>query len=383
MTSKIITGKPSFLKQMNRNIIVKLIFQYGTISRAEIAKLTNLKLPSVMRLVDGLINDGIVIDIGKGTSSGGRRPNLITLKKDAMYIIGIEIAIKTTIVLTDMVGDIIDKWSSEELVDSTPEEILKHSFYVVKKLLLQHKIDNSKVAGIGIGTPGTNFKHIQEVDYAILSGWETIDVKTWFSKKTDIKIFTDNVARTRTLCELWFGHGRSEKDFVYVFVDQGVGCGIVQNGKIYEGFNQVAGEFGHTVIEINGRPCYCGSNGCIEMYVSAGTITHEVQSIHPEIKTFSEVVNNNSGKHHLYEAGKILGVGVANIINIFNPKVIVLGGIVPKSSVRFRDGVNESVKAYIFSRNAENTIVLNGTDVPAGMGSAALVMDHIFDSEIT
>lgn len=382
MTSKIVTGKPSLLKQMNRNIIIKLIFQYKEISRADIAKLTNLKLPSVMRLVDGLIDDGIVVDIGKGISTGGRRPNLIALKKDAMYIIGIEIAIDTSVVLTDMVGDVIDRWSSEDVNFKSPEEVLEQSLTKVNQLLLHHHIKKEQVAGIGIGTPGTNFKHKENVDYAILKGWDSIDVKTWFEDRTELPIFADNVARTRTLAELWFGHGHNHKDFIYVFVDQGVGCGIVKEGKIYEGHNGVAGEFGHNIVSINGKQCYCGSKGCLEMYVSAGSILQEVNELHPEIVNFSEVITNLSGKHHLYEAGKVLGIGVSNLINTYNPKAIILGGIVSKKSDIFIEGVYDSVYNNVFSRYAENTEILIGHNIPVGKGSVALVINQIFKSEI-
>jgi len=382
MTSKIVTGKPSLLKQMNRNIIIKLVFQYGSISRAQIAKLTNLKLPSVMRLVDGLIEDGIIVDIGKGDSSGGRRPNLISLKQDAMYIIGVEIAIKTTIILTDLVGHVIDKWQSEELLESTPEYILSQVHDKINGLLDTHYLEPNQIAGIGIGTPGTNFKYVKEIEYSILRGWESIDVKRWFEEKTKIRVFVDNVARTRTLAELWFGHGKMISDFIYVFIDQGVGCGIVHNNKIFEGHHKVAGEFGHTIISLDGKSCYCGSQGCLEMYVSAGAITHDIKLECPEVMNFSEAIQNAPESNVLTEAGRILGIGISNLINIHNPKSIILGGIVPMSSEIFTESVIQSVEANIFSRYAEKTPVLLGSVEQDGIGSIALVINHIFESEI-
>ena len=382
MTSKIVTGKPSLLKQMNRNIIIKLVFQYEKISRAQIAKLTNLKLPSVMRLVDGLIEDGIIVDIGKGDSSGGRRPNLISLKQDAMYIIGVEIAIKTTIILTDLVGHVIDKWQSEELLESTPEFILTQVHDRINGLLNSHHLEPNQIAGIGIGTPGTNFKYVKEIEYSILKGWESIDIKGWFEERSKINIFVDNVARTRTLAELWFGHGKTISDFIYVFVDQGVGCGIVHNNKIFEGHHKVAGEFGHTIISLDGKPCYCGSQGCLEMYVSAGAITHDIKVKYPEVRNFSEAIHLAPQSDVLIESGRILGIGISNLINIHNPKTIILGGIVPMSSEVFTKSVIQSVEANIFSRYAEKTPVLLGSVEQDGIGSIALVINHIFESEI-
>ena len=387
MTTKIVTGKPALLKQINRNIIIKLIIEHGEISRSEISKLTNLALPSVMRLVDGLIVDKLVIDIGKGDSTGGRRPNLITLNKEAMYIIGVEIAIETTILLTDLLGNVIDQWHSDEMSYVTPDEMLHKINETIENILLENNIPREKIAGIGIGTPGTNFKHIRDIEYSILKGWESIDVKAWFEKRTDLKVFVDNVARTRTLSELWFGKGRDLKSFIYVFVDQGVGCGIVNNKSIYTGQNLVAGEFGHNVIQFGGRPCYCGNSGCIEMYVSTGAITNEVRKkleLSDSIK-FSDVVTKSKDKKIkgiIEYSGKVLGAGIVNLINTYNPEAIVLGGIVPTQLEDFRNAATEYISENIFSNYAHETpIYLSDYDKEQiGIGSVALVINNIFKS---
>lgn len=388
MTSNIVIGKPELLKRINRNIIIKLIIKHEVISRSELSKITKLALPSVMRIVDGLIAEDLVKEVGKGDSTGGRKPGLITLNQKALYIIGVEIAIKTFIVLTDLSGNIIDRWESPQMAYVSPEEMLEKINENISSMIDSHHIDRSKIAGIGIGTPGTNFKHIKDIENSILKGWEKINVKAWFESKTDLPIFIDNVARTRTLSELWFGIGKEFKSFVYVFVDQGVGCGIVNNDTIYEGFSSVAGEFGHTIIEYGGRECYCGSQGCIEMYVSAGAITNEVFKalrIKEEAFKFRNVIESEaepSVQKILSDSGKILGAGIANLINIFNPKAIVLGGIVPRESSSFAEAVIKTIDTYVFSNNAMNTpIFISSIDQDRiCIGSVALVINEVFKS---
>jgi predicted NBD/HSP70 family sugar kinase len=330
MNSDIVTGKPELLKRINRNIIIKLIIKHGVISRSELSRITKLALPSVMRIVEGLMGENLVKEVGKGDSTGGRKPGLITLNKEALYIIGVEIAIKTTMVLTDLGGNIIDKWESPQMAYVSPEEMLEKINENIEILISKHNIRRERLAGIGIGTPGSNFKHIKDIENSILKGWEKIDVKAWFESKTDLPVFIDNVARTRTLSELWFGIGKSIKSFVYVFVDQGVGCGIVNNNTIHEGFSSVAGEFGHSIIEYHGRECYCGNQGCIEMYVSAGAITNGVvKALGVSDGTFRfnnviELEEEPKVQKVLYDSAKILAAGVANLINIFNPQVSYL-----------------------------------------------------------
>lgn len=388
MTSKIEIGKPELLKRINRNIIIKLIIKHGVISRSELSKITELALPSVMRIVEGLIDDNLVKEVGKGDSTGGRKPSLITLNQEALYIIGVEIAIKTFIVLADLSGNIIDRWESPQMGYLSPEEMLEEINENISHMINSHRIEYNKIAGVGIGTPGTNFKHIKDIENSILKGWEKIDVKAWFESKTDLQIFIDNVARTRTLSELWFGIGKKVKSFIYVFVDQGVGCGIVNNEIIYEGVSSAAGEFGHTIIAYGGRECYCGNQGCIEMYVSAGAITNEAaKALHKREEEFKfknviEFEDEPRVKKILSDSGNILGAGIANLINIFNPKAIVLGGIVPRESRCFYEAVINTIDKNVFSNNAMNTPVFM-SDIDQDricIGSVALVINEVFKS---
>lgn len=388
MSSNIVTGKPELLKRINRNIIIKLIIKHGVISRSELAKITKLALPSVMRIVDGLISENLVKEVGKGDSTGGRKPGLITLNQEALYIIGVEIAINTTMVLTDLGGNIIERWESPQMAFVSPEEMLESINENIERLIARNKIDRSRIAGVGIGTPGTNFKHIRDIDKSVLKGWERINVKAWFEAKTDIPVFVDNVARTRTLSELWFGAGRRCKSFIYVFVDQGVGCGIVNNGVIHEGHGSVAGEFGHSIIEYKGRECYCGNRGCIEMYVSAGSITNEAEKalgISRGAYKFKDVIAREADPRILRvlsESAEVLAAGVANLINIFNPEAVVLGGIVPVESRYFAEAAIKAIDGNVFNNNAMNTPVLV-SDIAQDricIGSVALVINEVFKS---
>lgn len=386
MKNKKVAGQPALLKQINRNRIIQLIIKQGEISRSELAKSTELALPSVMRLVEGLITDGLVIDIGKGTSSGGRRPNLVTLNKEAMYIVGVEIAIESSVVIADLMGNIIDKWHSHEMPDETPEQRMENILLYVTTLIQKHQIPMDKIAGIGIGTPGSNFKYSRSIPRTILKGWETINVKAWFENKVSYPVFVDNVARTRTLSELWFGAGKALQNFIYVFVDQGVGCGFVKNGHVVLGHDDVAGEFGHTVIEIDGRPCYCGSDGCLEMYVSAGAIINEVnQVIEEELNTLSDLVryqDNEAVNKILEYSGKVLGVGISNLINLYNPEAIIIGGRVPTEVKSLLTSTNMQIKPHVFSKSAEQTAIMISLlkDEEEGIGGVALVYNELFKS---
>lgn len=387
MDSKIVVGKPELLKQINRNTVIKLIFKHGEISRTEIAKLSKLTLPSVMRIVDGLIEENLVAEVGKGTSTGGRKPNLISMNHRHLYIVGVEIAINVVVVLTDLSGKILDRWEDSQMHYQTPETVLTAIFEQINRMIDANHLNMCQIAGIGIGTPGTNFKYTKRMLHSILKGWEEMDVKGWFESRIACPVFVDNVARTRTLGELWFGIGKEIKDFIYVFIDQGVGCGIVTHGAIQEGYNGVAGEFGHTIIEFEGRECYCGNRGCIEMYVSAGAIISDVNQL-SDIQveqSFSEVAkieNLPQVEQTIKKSAMVLAAGISNLINIINPYAVVIGGIVPTRSKVFTEQIKASVQASVFSKYAMDTkIYLSEIDMTYnGLGSVALVINEIFKS---
>lgn len=386
MKKKPVTGKPELLKRINRNMIIKLIMQYQTISRSHLAKLTELALPSVMRIVDGLIEEGLVLDIGKGESTGGRKPNLVMLNKDALYIFGVEIAVNTVVILSDLAGNVLEQRSFEQDSEETPEEILIKVHRAIEMIKQAHELEDDSIAGVGIGTPGTNFKHIHAVERSILKGWESFDVEEWFKNNSPHMVEVENVARTRTLSELWFGKGKEIKSFMYVFVDRGVGCGIVNKGVILKGAQGVAGELGHTVIAYGGRQCYCGQKGCLEMYVSSGAITNAVQKVlAKETMNFSDVVAHQTSpqlESILKESGEILGIGIANLINVYNPEAIVLGGVVPVKSNILVESALATVERYVFNKSALNTpVYVSEIDHEhTCIGSVALVMDRVFKS---
>lgn len=390
-SDKIISGKQELIKSINRNLVMKLIIRYGKIGRAELAKLTGLSLPSIMRIAEGLMAEGLLEEVGKGASSGGRKPSLLTLKSDAYYIIGVEIALGTTVVLSDLSGQILEKWESHAAAATSPEEMLEKIDSEIQRMLRDNRIPLDRFAGIGIGTPGSNFKYLQEMELSIIKGWENLDVQTWFETRrrdSGYMIVTENVARTRTLNELWFGLGKTLKSFIYVFVDQGVGCGFVNNEIIYVGQNDVAGEFGHSLIQPGGRPCYCGNRGCVEMYVSAGAIAREVKRVlHISDREFGfseamALADQPEVRDILLQSGEMLGYGLANLINLYNPKALILGGEVPKVSALLAEKALETAAGAIFSKSAQNT-PMTVSAIPRSndcLGSVALVINALFKS---
>lgn len=392
MNKKSNSAKPELLKKINQEQILRQIVKSGEISRAELSRVTGLALPSVMRLVEPLIEKGVIKEVREGESTGGRKPNLLALNANYKWIIGVEITSKIIITLADFSGKVTEAFSFGTDYEDTPETVLYKIIKEIQNLLIRHDISPSRVAAIGVGTPGSDFKHKEVKKGFISKGWEVIDVKLIIEDALEIQTIVENVCRTRTLSEIWFGHGRFESDFLYAFIDWGVGIGIVKQGTLETGFNNVAGEFGHTSIDRNGRPCYCGKKGCIEMYASVGALVFEPNQFNPLIeversKQFSEseyfewlvsLKERPEIQSKVAELSNELAFALANVINLMNPKMVVLGGVLPRLIPEITDYVKENIPDYIFHNLALSTPILLSevNNENQCLGSIALVIQN-------
>ena len=338
-----------------------------------------MALPSIMRIVDPLIACGLLIETGKASSTGGRKPLMLKMNGQYKYIIGVEVAMTTSVVLSNFSGDLIERWSDDNLNYKTPDHLLNKILMVIKTWLDDYKISQKDVAGIGVGTPGDSFKHLIDIQGSIIKGWDQVDVKAWFEDRVHFPVFIENVCRTQTISEIWFGHGKSQQDFLYVYLDQGVGSARVIQNTIDTGHMGVAGEFGHTSLDFKGRPCYCGKRGCIEMYISAGALINSFnQHLTQPIKRLNQLKEEDIKllDQPIAEAKEVLAYGISNLINLYNPQVIVLGGLVSKYLGQEFKTIKDEVNKLTFNNNALNTpILLSGVN-KAYLASVALVIQE-------
>ncbi|HJO95029.1 MAG TPA: ROK family transcriptional regulator [Victivallales bacterium] len=385
-----VTGKPQLIKKINKNIIFKLIMRNETISRSKIAASTALAMPTVMRIVQELLDEGLVIEIGSGDSSGGRKPSMLSLKPNAFYFIGLELTSEIKGVVANLKGDIIAKSSAVSDFDGGPEAIFKQINNIITIFQNLPEIVNSRIAGVGIGIPGTNFRTSSEIENSIFKGWESLELEKMIKKDLPFPVIFDNISKTKTLGELWFGNAKKYKNFIYIFAENGIGSGIVINGDLLYGNNNDTGEFGHTVINYNGPECYCGNKGCLEMYSSLPAIITKISNslnidrkkidlefMKSEINRKNDIVINI-----IKEAGRLLGVGIANYINLFDPQVVVLGGGLNTEIPIYFEEAKNGIVSHVFYRSFTDEQI-----VPASMntqynclGAVSIIVNEMFKS---
>ena len=397
INGKVVTGNPDLIRKMNRSLIIKTIMEKESISRSELEVQTSLALPTIMRIVSALIEEGLVEEVGKGDSSGGRRPVMLKMKSDSMYFIGVGLQRVLYVILADVSGNIIARYNKEMKYHGSIDLIIKQILEGINNVLAQSKIDISRLMFAGLGIPGTEVKQGYDKGINPYDTWVDTDPENWKeTREFPCPIVFDNNATLGALGELSFGAARNCRNSIYLHADHGVGSGVVIDGNLYKGSHNVAGEFGHTIIDIDGQPCYCGNKGCLEMYCSTNAIINMlIKDKHADLALVKKLTKNpdfslvRKAAYHgdkialkyIEESARVLGMGIASLVNMFNPDKIIVGGELPESCPGYIDIVAESVKKGVFrNRAAEVEILTSELKSDAVVrGAVALAMAQVFD----
>ncbi|MBE5767751.1 MAG: ROK family protein [Clostridiales bacterium] len=366
------------VREFNAMTILNVIRENEPISRADIVKITKLAFPTVMRIVDMLINGNLVIETVPAESTVGRRPMLLCMNKDAFYVIGAVIHSNIDIWMLDMQSNVLSKWS--ELVHpgkDTAEDQLARTAEMINMLIASCGIEKERIAAVSIAHPGTDFLANPRIQTTQFAGWQKPHhIKPLMEEAIGLPVRVENISRAFTYGEIYHGLGRHYKDFLLVRVDSGVsGCNVI-NSKILEGKHGVSGEFGHTSIDpINGRLCYCGNRGCIESYISkwgiVETLQERLDSTSPlyqalrgslSLLTFekaAEATQYDPVVAEVFrEAGRLFGHTLVNFVNMLDPNAIILCGDVVTASNDFVKEAERVMRASIFSNKARKVKLL-------------------------
>lgn len=322
------TGDQHLVKKINKAIVLDAIKTHNPLSRAHLSEMTGLNKGTISALVNELIEERLVHEIGLGRSSGGRKPMMLLFNKTAGYAIGADIGVRhIAAVLTDLDGGIAAERHAE-LERIEPEYVLSRLIDTIRSLCEAAPESPYGIIGAGIGVAGIVDGN-GTVLFAPNLEWEHIELQRLLTERFDFPVRIDNEANAGALGELHYGAGKMASDIVYLSVGTGIGAGIVIGRQLIRGFSGYAGEIGHTTIEANGRKCRCGNKGCWEQYASEKALLETAKPLGIErFDTLVEEARNDSPEalRLFHEVGESLGIGIAGIANTFNPELILVGG---------------------------------------------------------
>ncbi len=329
---------------MNRNLVLNVL-RTGAASRADVVRTTGLSPATVSLIVSELIESGLVNEVGEGKSSGGRPPLVLRLDDERNYVVGVKLMRHViSVAVTDLRAEVV----YSEVVDLDPSAVAPVSVLEALCTAVEHAIrpagvELDQVVGIGIGLAGLVDADTGVCRFSPSFGWREVPVAVPISERLGRPVLVDNDVNTLTVAEQWFGRGHGVDDFVVVTVGEGVGAGIVVEGRLYRGAKGAAGEIGHMRLDGEDAPCRCGGRGCLEAVSSDGAVRRYLaeavgrgdQSAIPSDGTSFVTIaavreaaegGDEAAAHALERAGRNLGLGIASLVNLLNPRLVIISG---------------------------------------------------------
>jgi len=362
-------------KQHNRDLVLQTIFNHESVSRAEIARLTKLTRATVSDMVAGLIEAGLVEEVGFGESIGGKAPILLSLIADARYLIGLNLAQDKFIgSVVNLRGEI--KETVEVPVDDTDGEQALQLVYQILDRLTQN--DWTPLVGIGVGTPGLVNTREGVVVNAVNLDWQDLPLAALLQSRYHLPVTILNDSQATAIGEFVYGaNHHSEGNLIVVTIKHGIGAGILINGRLFQGDGGGAGEIGHVVVQENGELCRCGKYGCLETIASARAVVQRAVTLAPEYNTSTLAQNPHDislstieaawrandplAQRILADAAHSLGASIASLIGVLNIQRIVLTGDMACFGEPWLQSVQDAMAQAALSRMAQDTQLEMGT----------------------
>ncbi|SFM19622.1 ROK family protein (putative glucokinase) [Gracilibacillus orientalis] len=383
------------MKSINKSIILNKIRTEGSISRAQIAKETQLTPPTVGTIVKELLEQGLVKESQLGVSHGGRKPTMLVLNKKGFHIIGIDVGPSDIrFIISDLSGEIVDEMEQEIIQELHKDNFLNMLTTGVEQLIT----DNSTLQFIGIGVAMHGVVDSEQgiSIFAPNLNLRDIPIKNHLEATFDMDVKVENDAKALALGEAWFNNQMSNKSMIAVNVGRGIGAGLVIDGKLYSGEHGIAGEIGHMTLDLHGKPCTCGNNGCLQTVASGPAIGEKAlelleqgrntslsgynETITAEVVHRAAIKGDPLAQNVLKEAGNYLGIALTNLIHVCNPSTIIIGGGVSKANAFILDPIIETIKTRTISERAQATPVYLSKlgEYGSSLGAVALILSELF-----
>lgn len=382
--------------------IIKDIYVGGPKTNIEICKDFNISSPTSTGLLNELIEEDLVEKKGRAKSEGGRQPDLYGLKDNSLFVLSIAVGkFKTKMAIFDNNNRNLTGIKTFSIPISKDLSAVDEIYESAEALIRESKIDRQKLMGIGINTPGL-VDSIEGNNHTYLkTDPDSVSLEMLLTSKFGIPVYLQNDVKSAALAEYRFGRARGRKNVLVISLDWGIGLGILMDGKLIRGSTGFAGEIGHIPLENNGMLCYCGKRGCLETVASGIALARmakegiksgqdsllnelsdqEIDKIVPQLVIDAANRGDQYAINILSKIGLNLGKGIAILIQLFNPELIILGGKIAEAKEYITTPIQQSINRYCMEQLREKTdIKLSTLGANADiLASVAVVMEHIFN----
>ncbi|MGD8752533.1 MAG: ROK family protein [Anaerolineales bacterium] len=395
----------SSVKSHNLTAIMLMLLRHEQISRVRLAELSGLSTTTITNLISELLVQGIVVEEGVEEPTrrrgAGRPRTALRLVPEARHAVGIHIGVGNVRVgVADLRARLVSRLSLAHPLESSPEKVLTETAELVAEAIAQAEINTQNVIGIGVGASGLVNPYTGINVVAPNLGWRDVPIQDLLANRLGLPVCVDNNVRAMALGESLFGVGKGVHTLAFVYARIGVGAGFVVDGRLYRGGGAGAGEIGHTtIIPAGGIPCRCGNTGCLETLVSEPAIVRLAQDLASQDRGGTLVAYLQDGEGTIIErifaaarAGDVatcamlneragyMGIALANLVNTFNPDLIILGGILAQGQDLLLPDIESTMRQRAFAGLGEKVrLQTTGFGWRAGLvGAASLALTTFF-----
>ncbi len=384
---------------MNRNLILNIIRSQGPLSRTQLTAISGLSVGAVSQIVNDLLAAGWITEAGESDSTGGRRQVLLRLNPTAGYVVGVKLMENRAVcAVTDLETTVLAYLEQPLMAAVEPREVADGLAQVVIQALFEAGITREQVRGVGIGLAGVVNGDTGSVHYSPFFHWQHVPLADMVSDRLALPVYLENDVNTLTITENLFGPGHDVDTFAVVTVGRGIGLGIVWNHQLYRGHKGGVGELGHITIEPGGPRCDCGKRGCLEALAAdpavirqavaaleAGTPTLIEAPVTLDAITQAADDGDGLARDLLARSGHYLGLGLATVVNLVCPSLILVSGEGVSAGAHRLDPMLETMRAHTFNGllSGVETLIKPTDDQDWARGAAGLVVGKLFESPLT
>lgn len=395
------TAKHDLMRSTNTLSLLECIRRFGPITKKEIQDRTGLSWGAISNITTDLFNKRVISEFKSTESLIGRIPSKFDISNDENLIIGVDINIEgLTAVLIDLKCRVF-KTAKTSILKNGRDDILEQTKQIIHYLIKDSNINKQKIIGIGIAMQGAvDVERGISVFSPYFSDWKDVPVREILEKEFDIPVFVEHDPNCMALTEKWLGHANDIKNLLFIRLSMGIGMSIIINGEIYRGADGSAGEFGHITMNPDGARCTCGNYGCLEVYASGRSLLQQARegiklgraSVASKLVKQNEELDlglvitaarqgDNYIKGLFDDAGVYLGIGISNLVNIFNPDLIIVGGELAKCGDLFLNRAREIANQKAWRNSRVNIIASKFESDSAAIGAAAVFIQKVFTGE--
>ena len=374
------------LREGNRKLVIDALRERGMASRAELARITDLSRSTVSTIVSDLLETGLARERDghpDGEAHAGRPPVMVSLDGSAGLALGIDFGHRhLRVAVSDLSHTVLAETWREIDVDHSADQGLETAVEFVDEVLAEAGVDRARVIGVGMGLPAPIDRATGAVQAAsILPGWVGVDAAAEASARLGLPVEVENDANLGALAEHAWGAAKGKSEVAYIKVSSGIGAGLVSGGRLQHGVGGTAGEIGHTLIAERGPVCRCGNRGCLETLASTRAIAALLSASRAEEISSRRLLElcasgDAAAQRLIGDAGRAIGVAVANLCNLVNPECVIVGGDLSAAGEVLLGPLREEARRNAIPSAADDVEIVAGVlgERAELLGALALVM---------